>query len=84
MGCFEVFNISLIIPQIFIGYRLQDKRQVLSALLNISVYRAAVFNLWVKTPLGIKQLFHRGYLRLLENTDIYVTIHNTSKITAIK
>ena len=38
-----------------------------------------VLNLWVMTPLGIKQSFNRGYLRLSENTDIYIMIPGNSK-----
>jgi hypothetical protein len=34
---------------------------------------------WFSTPLEIKWPFHRGYLTPLENTDIYITIHNSSK-----
>ena len=43
-----------------------------------------VLNLWVKTPLGVDQVFHRGRLRPSENTDIYITIHDSSKITVTK
>jgi hypothetical protein len=37
-------------------------------------------------PFGeyIKQLLHRDQLRPLENTDIYITIHNSRKITVMK
>jgi hypothetical protein len=41
------------------------------------------FNLWVVTLLGVKQLFHLSRLTL-ENTDIYITIHNSSKIMVMK
>jgi hypothetical protein len=40
--------------------------------------RALALNLWVQPR------FHRGFLRPLENTDIYITIHNRSEITAMK
>ena len=33
-------------------------------------------------PSGDKRPFHRGCLRPLENMDIYITIHNSGKITA--
>lgn len=32
-------------------------------------------------PLGVKRLFHKGCLRPLESTDVYIMIHNRSKIT---
>lgn len=32
----------------------------------------------------VEQPFHRGYLRSSETIDIYITIHNGSKITAMK
>jgi hypothetical protein len=37
-------------------------------------------SLWFATW-GIDQSFHRGHLKLLGNTDIYITIHKSSKIT---
>ena len=40
----------------------------------------SVLNLWVVAPLGVKGPFHRGHLKPLENTDIYITIHNSGKI----
>lgn len=43
-----------------------------------------VLSLWVATPFGVEQPFHRGHLKPLENTDIYVTIHSSSKITVMK
>ena len=43
-----------------------------------------VLNLWEETPLGVEQPFHRGHLRPSENTDIYIMIHNSSKITVMK
>ena len=45
--------------------------------------RAALLNLWVKTIWWIKGLFHRSRLRLSEISDIYITIHNSSKATVI-
>ena len=39
---------------------------------------------WVKLLGGIKQPSHKGHLRLLENTDIYVTIHNSCKVIVVK
>ena len=41
-----------------------------------------VLNLWIESPWRVKQRFHRGHQRLLENTGIYITIHNCSKITS--
>lgn len=46
--------------------------------------KAAVLNLWGATPLGIKWPFHGGCLRLLESTDIYFMIHNSSKTSVMK
>ena len=45
-----------------------------------------VLNLRVMTPLGgeVKQIFKRARLRLLENTDTYIMIYNSSKITIMK
>jgi hypothetical protein len=34
--------------------------------------------------LGVEQPFHRGCLRQLENTDIYITDNNSSKITIMR
>ena len=33
---------------------------------------------------GIEWLFHGDHLKASENTDIYIIIHNSSKITVIK
>jgi hypothetical protein len=35
------------------------------------------------TPLGIEQPFHRGCLRLSENVDIYIRMHDSTKITVM-
>jgi len=43
-----------------------------------------VLNLWFMTHLGVEQFFHMDLLRLLENTDIYITIHKSIKITDAK
>lgn len=32
---------------------------------------------------GVEQLFHMGPLRPLENTDIYIPIHSSGKITVM-
>lgn len=32
----------------------------------------------------MEQFFHKGHLKTLENTDIYVTIHNHSEIRVMK
>lgn len=47
-------------------------------------FRTVVLNLWVETPLGIEWPFHRSQPRLLENTGVYITIHNRGKITVMK
>lgn len=52
--------------------------------ISSSAYRAGVLNLWVMTPLGVKQLFHRGHLRPFENTDVNITIRDSSKIIDMK
>lgn len=40
---------------------------------------------WVTNLLGmVKQPFHRGHLRLKENTDIYGTIRNGGKLPVTK
>lgn len=50
-------------------------------------YLALLLNLWLATPLRAQGLFHRDFLRPLENTD-YVIKHimtqNSSRITVIK
>lgn len=38
---------------------------------------SSILSLWVVTPLRVKQYFHRGLLRPLENTDIHIMIHNS-------
>jgi hypothetical protein len=43
-------------------------------------FRPVVHNLWVLTSFG-SQNFHRDHLRPSENTDIYVMIHKSSKIS---
>jgi hypothetical protein len=49
--------------------------------------RESVLNLWIVTPLGSEQLFHRVTIRSLfhkrpsENTDIYIMSHNSTKIS---
>jgi hypothetical protein len=45
---------------------------------------SVVLSLWEETPWGIKQHFHRDYLSPSKNTDIYIMIHNSSKISAMK
>jgi hypothetical protein len=34
-----------------------------------------------RDSVGIKQSFHRGHVRPLENTDIYISIYNSTKIS---
>ena len=47
-------------------------------------YSAAFLNQWaVISSLKGEWLFHMGHLKPLENTDIYIMIHNSSKITVI-
>ena len=47
--------------------------------------KTLALNLWVAIPLkGVKCPFHRGHLRPLENTDIYILIYNSSKTTLVK
>lgn len=43
-----------------------------------------VLNMWIVTPSGIELPFHRGHLRLSENTDTDIVIYNSSKITLMK
>jgi len=45
---------------------------------------AVVLNLWVMTPLGDRTPFHRVSPRPAENTDVYIMIHNSSKVTVMK
>lgn len=45
--------------------------------------RPMTHNLWVATPLGVEQPFHRGHLRPLKDTDICITIHKSSKVTVM-
>lgn len=46
--------------------------------------REVVLNTRVETPLVFKWFFHRGHLRLSKDTEICVTIHNSSKILVMK
>lgn len=47
--------------------------------------RATVLNLQINIPFGgIERLGHRGPPRLLENADIYITIHQGRKIADMK
>lgn len=48
------------------------------------VPKAAFLSLWAMTPLGVRRPFHRGRLRHLDNTDVYATVRNRSKITVMK
>lgn len=50
------------------------------SLLNI----LCLWSFKVRIPFGVKGSFHRGHLRSLENTDIYVMTHNSSNITVMK
>lgn len=47
--------------------------------------RAVVLNLWVANLLGVKRPYHGGRLRPSgKQKDVYMTIHNGSKITVIE
>lgn len=41
-------------------------------------------NPWVATPLWIKQPFHGGHIQISRISNIYLTVYNHSKITAMK
>ena len=45
---------------------------------------SAVLKLWISTSLEIESSSHRGLPRPSENTDTYITIQNSSKITVKK
>jgi hypothetical protein len=45
--------------------------------------KAVVLNLWVVTPLGVKQPFYGGCISVSYLSDIYITTHN-SKITVME
>jgi hypothetical protein len=55
-----------------------------SQLLWIILYQLDISYAIVLTPLEVDWPVHRGHLRLLENTDIYITIHNSNKITVMQ
>jgi ribosomal protein L39E len=40
--------------------------------------------MWVLTVLGVEGPFHKHHLRPSENTDIYIMIPNSSKITVMR
>lgn len=46
--------------------------------------KPAVLDLGVMTPLRVKWTCHTGHVRQSENIDIYITTHNSIKITAVK
>ena len=58
--------------------------QEAAGLLPSHEFWAVVLNLWVATLSEVKRPFHRGSLRPSENTDIYITIYNNSKITVMR
>ena len=39
---------------------------------------------WVMISFGVEQPFYRGHPRPPENIDIYIMIHNSSKMTVMK
>lgn len=39
-----------------------------------------VLNLWVASPLGLNDPLHRGHLRSLEKTGIYIMVPNSHKL----
>jgi hypothetical protein len=41
---------------------------------------AVFLSLWLEVPFQVKRPFHRGHLRPLENTGIYITLHNVAKL----
>lgn len=47
-------------------------------------FKAVLLNLWVVTTLGVKWFFRRNRLKPSENIGIYIKIHNSSKVTAMK
>ena len=58
-------------------------------MMTISLSELETLKQWFSTcgsrPLGgSNDLFHRGHPRPSENTDIYIMIHNSSRVTAIK
>lgn len=46
--------------------------------------RAVILNLWVVNPLESKHLSPRGHPGPSENTDAYIVIYNSSKITVMR
>jgi hypothetical protein len=42
---------------------------------HVPLPATVVLKMWVTTPLGVKRPFHRGHI-----SDIYISIHNNSKI----
>jgi hypothetical protein len=66
---------------------LRDTNQV-QVELTLSPVGLPLYALWQwfsvgMTPLDGQMTFHGGHLRPSENTDIYITIHNSSKITVL-
>lgn len=49
-----------------------------------TVSESVVLNLGVVNPFVVGRSFHGGHLQPPENTDIYITISNNSKITVMK
>lgn len=53
--------------------------------ISIKIYpSAAVFNLYIMTPLRVERPFHTGNLRPYCISDIYLMTHNSSEITIMK
>lgn len=52
--------------------------------ISLQLFEAALLHLWVMTPFQVEKPFHRGHLRPLENTDIYIMIQNSKKFTIMK
>lgn len=46
--------------------------------------KAMVLNMLVKIPFEVKHPLYGGHLRPPENTDIYITMHDSSKIIVVK
>jgi hypothetical protein len=55
---------------------------LLTSIYHLCYYTTAILNLWNMTPGGgmVKWSFHRVRLTAAENTDIYIMIHNSSKL----
>ena len=64
----------------WLASRMRASRQRAKASFFISLYGSGSQPV-APFPVGVEQPFQRGHLRPLENTDIYIMIHNSSKIS---